>query len=133
MIILEGRVKISYIPGHLPNHIERDMKYLNEIGCTEILFALQENHIKTLTGALRFGAKIAKDNGLKPYAVVWGYANTFGGGRMSNILFYSLYTWSFRGGLGTDEECERPKEAWNSVVKLYRELSNKEDILNFTN
>jgi len=35
----------------------------------------------------------------------------------------SLYTWSFRGGLGTDEESERPGEAWDNVVKLYREIS----------
>lgn len=84
---------VSYIPSHLPNHIEADMKHLKEIGCTEVLFALQENHIKNLTGALRYGARIAKDNGLRPYVVVWGYANTFGGGRMSNILLDDMSMW----------------------------------------
>ncbi|MCD6232120.1 hypothetical protein J7K28_05800 [Candidatus Aerophobetes bacterium] len=90
------KLGVSYIPSYLPDHIEKDMKYLKEIGCTEVLFALQENHIKTLTGALKFGAKIAKDNGLKPYVVVWGYANTFGGGRMSNILLKDIDMWRIK-------------------------------------
>src|SRR5919197_3706141 len=77
---------VSYIASHLPHHIQADMKHLAKIGCTEVLFALQGNHIDTLTGALRFGAGIAKEAGLRPFAVIWGYANTFGGGRMSRLL-----------------------------------------------
>ncbi|MBI3943505.1 MAG: hypothetical protein HY326_10875 [Chloroflexi bacterium] len=77
---------VTYIASHLPQHITADMHHLAEIGCTEVLFALQENHIYALTGALRFGASIARDAGLRPYAVIWGYANTFGGGRMSRLL-----------------------------------------------
>ena len=34
---------VSYISAHLPNHIEADMKNFKEIGCAEVLFALQEN------------------------------------------------------------------------------------------
>ena len=84
---------VSYIPAHLPYHIEADMRHLKEMGCTEVLFALQENHKKILNGALRFGARIAKENDLRPYAAVWGYANTFGGGRMSNILLEDVNMW----------------------------------------
>lgn len=84
---------VSYIAAHLPDHIEADMKHLKAIGCTEVLFALQENHVVTLTGAVRFGAKIAKENGLRPYVVVWGYANTFGGGRMSKVMLEDLGMW----------------------------------------
>jgi hypothetical protein len=84
---------VSYVAAHLPEHIKTDMEHLQEIGCSEVLFALQENHINTLTGALRFGAEIARDNGLVPYVVVWGYANTFGGGRMSDILLEDAGLW----------------------------------------
>ncbi len=84
---------VSYISSHLPDHIEADMRHLREIGCTEVLFALQENHLVYLTGALEFGARIAKDNGLRPYVVVWGYANTFGGGRISKFLLNEPGVW----------------------------------------
>ena len=39
---------VSYASAHLPQHIEADIRHLAEIGCTEVLFALQENHIYTL-------------------------------------------------------------------------------------
>jgi hypothetical protein len=84
---------VSYIPVHLPEHIEADMRDLAEMGCTEVLFALQENHIHILTGALRFGADIAKVHGLRPYAVIWGFANTFGGGRISKAMLDDPELW----------------------------------------
>jgi hypothetical protein len=84
---------VSYIAAHLPQHIRADMGHLREVGCTEVLFALQENHFNTLTGAVRFGADIAKESGLRPYVVVWGYANTFGGGRMSDLLLEDRSLW----------------------------------------
>ena len=84
---------ITYIPVHLPYHIEEDMKYLKEIGTTEVLFALQENAFNALNGSVRHGAKIAKENGLRPYVVVWGYANTFGGGLMSKVMLQDLEMW----------------------------------------
>jgi len=95
---MKGRVKVmelgvSYIPAHLPEHIEADMHRLAEIGCTEVLFALQENHFYTLTGALRFGARIAGAQGLRPYAVIWGFANTFGGGRISKAMLEDPELW----------------------------------------
>jgi hypothetical protein len=84
---------VSYIPAHLPEHIEADMHHLAEIGCTEVLFALQENHLHILTGALRFGAHIARAHALRPYAVIWGFANTFGGGRMSKAMLDDPELW----------------------------------------
>jgi hypothetical protein len=84
---------VSYITAHLPDHIEADMRQLRDIGCTEVLFAIQENHIHTLTGAVRFGAGIAREHGLRPYVVVWGYANTFGGGRMSVAMLSDPEMW----------------------------------------
>lgn len=84
---------VSYVAAHLPAHVEADVGHLRDIGCSEVLFALQENHIVTLDGAVRFGARIARDKGLRAYAVVWGYANTFGGGRMSNLLLDDPDTW----------------------------------------
>ena len=84
---------VSYIPAHLPDHIEADMRHLAAIGCTEVLFALQENHIYTLTGALHYGAQIAQQAGLRPLAVIWGFANTFGGGRISRIMLEDLDLW----------------------------------------
>ena len=84
---------VSYISTHLPGHIDLDMKHLAEIGCTEVLFALQENHFRTLTGGVRFGAELARKHGLRPYVVVWGFANTFGGGRMSNFMLENQNLW----------------------------------------
>jgi|BarGraNGADG00212_2_1021979.scaffolds.fasta_scaffold17934_2 hypothetical protein len=84
---------VTYISAHQPQHIAPDMQHLQEIGCSEVLFALQENHIDVLTGALRFGARIALDHGLRPYVVVWGFANTFGGGRMSLRMLDDRSLW----------------------------------------
>ena len=80
------KLGVSYIPPYLAEHIETDIKHLASIGMDEICFALQENHFVYLKGAVDEGAKIAADNGLWPSIVVWGFANTFGGGRMSKIL-----------------------------------------------
>jgi hypothetical protein len=84
---------VSYIAPHLPNHIETDMAHLADIGCNEVLFALQENHFKVLTGAVRHGARLAEKYQLKPLVVVWGFANTFGGGRMSHFLLEKPEIW----------------------------------------
>jgi hypothetical protein len=84
---------MTYIPSHLPKHIETDMQALNRIGCDEVLFALSENNLFVLEGAWKFGAKIARENGLRPLAVVWGYANTFGGGRISQIMLNDPEMW----------------------------------------
>ena len=84
---------VTYIPSHLPDHIRPDMAHLADIGCTEVLFALQENHLYNLTGALHFGADLARQAGLRPYAVIWGYANTFGGGRMSKLMLEQPDLW----------------------------------------
>lgn len=84
---------VSYIPPHLPDHIAADMRHLADIGCTEVLFAIQENHLDTLTGALTYGPTIARAHGLRPYAVIWGYANTFGGGRMSRVMLEHPELW----------------------------------------
>ena len=84
------KLGVSYISAFLPQHIEADMKQLKAIGCDEVLFAIQENHIHYLDGAVKYGAKIAMEQGLTPYACLWGYANTFGGGRMSKFLFENL-------------------------------------------
>ena len=84
---------VTYIPSHLPAHVAADMRHLAEMGCTEVLFAIQENHIHTLTGALAFGAALAQEESLRPYAVIWGYANTFGGGRMSKVMLDDPEMW----------------------------------------
>lgn len=84
---------VSYIPPHHPQHIETDMRELTAIGCTEVLVALQENHVDTLTGALRWSASIARDAGIRPFAVAWGFANTFGGGRMSHRMLTDTSLW----------------------------------------
>lgn len=87
------KLGVSYIPTHYPSHLETDMKYIKKIGCTDILFAVQENHFQWLNGAVRFGPKIAKDNGLFPRAVIWGYANTSGGGKSSRVMLENPDMW----------------------------------------
>ena len=46
-----------------------------------------------------------------------------GGQALAEVGCDSLYAWSYRGGLGTKEECDDPERAWTSVVRLYRELA----------
>jgi hypothetical protein len=87
------KLGVSYIPPHQPIHIEADLKHMKEIGCTDVLFALQENHFQWLNGAIRYGPKIAKDHGLRPSALIWGYANTSGGGRSSKIMLENPDMW----------------------------------------
>lgn len=66
---------------------------MREIGCTDVLFALQENHFQWLNGAVRYGSQIAKDEGLRPSMVLWGYANTSGGGRSSRVMLENPDMW----------------------------------------
>ena len=96
------------------------MQHLHDVGCNEVLFALQENHIDSLTGALRHGAHIAREHGLRPYAVVWGFANTFGGGRMSNRLLRDLGLWR-----QAPDGTRLPKACLNNpgVIDLFAEIT----------
>jgi hypothetical protein len=87
------KLGLSYYPSNLPHHIEADIREMSAIGCNEVMFTLQENHFLYLNGSVRFGAQIARDNGLKPVVDLWGFANTFGGGRMSNILLKDTDLW----------------------------------------
>ena len=97
---------VSYIPAHLPWHIERDLGELAEIGCTDVLFAIQENHFDTLHGPLTFGPELARRAGLRPQAVIWGLLNTFGGGRMSTIMLRDTSLWRVgRGGAPEPMAC----------------------------
>jgi hypothetical protein len=86
-------LSVSYVPPHQPQHIETDVNYLKSIGCTDILCALQENHFYWLPGSVKYSARIARDNGLRPRAVVWGFANTSGGGRCSVVMLKHPEIW----------------------------------------
>lgn len=111
---------VSYIAPHLPNHIETDMAHLADIGCNEVLFALQENHFKIMTGAVQHGASLALKYKLKPLVVVWGFANTFGGGRMSNFLLEDRTLWRIdQGGQPEPRVClNNPK-----IVDIFEQLT----------
>lgn len=87
------KLGLSYVSAFYPNHIESDIKEMKAIGTDEVLFAMQENHLLVLDGPLHFGAKIAEDNGITPYAVTWGFANTFGGGRASHFMLKNPDMW----------------------------------------
>jgi hypothetical protein len=87
------RLGVTYIASFLPHHIEHDLNELASIGCDDVLFAIQENHLDTLQGAVKFGPAIAKKCGLRPQAVIWGFLNTFGGGRMSGIMLKDTSIW----------------------------------------
>jgi hypothetical protein len=87
------KLGVTYIASFLPYHIERDMDELASIGCDDVLFAIQENHLDTLQGAVKFGPKLARKAGLRPQAVIWGFLNTFGGGRISSIMLKETSLW----------------------------------------
>lgn len=84
---------VSYVPTHLPFHIEVDMKNIRDIGCNEVLYAITENNLNAVNGSLRYGANIAQNYGLKPHAMICGYANTFGGYRISKVMLNNLDMW----------------------------------------
>jgi hypothetical protein len=48
-----------------------------------------------------------------------------GGMELARTGHDSLFTWSYLGGLGTNEESEDPDEVWKNIAKLYQELSGK--------
>jgi hypothetical protein len=48
-----------------------------------------------------------------------------GGLALAEVGYDSFFTWSFRGGIGTNEECDRPDVAWAQVVRLYRQLAQR--------
>jgi len=87
------KLGLAYVPAHLPDHIKADMSAIKLSGCDEVLFAIQENHLNNITGAVRFGPNLAQKTGLKPYVLLWGYANTFGGGRMSIFMLENQDVW----------------------------------------
>ena len=90
------KLGVTYIASHLPDHIKEDMAELVEIGCKDVLFAVQENHLITLQGAVKYGPDLAKKAGLKPQAVIWGFANTFGGGRISKAMLNDQSLWRIK-------------------------------------
>ena len=84
---------LGYIAAHLPRHIRTDIEEMASIGATQVTFTLQENHFLYMRGALEHGAKIAEDAGLWPSAIIWGFANTFGGGRNSRVMLERTDLW----------------------------------------
>lgn len=87
------RLGVTYISSFLPHHMQHDLGELKSIGCDDVLFAIQENHLDTLQGAIKYGPRIAKDLGLRPQAVIWGFLNTFGGGTMSRFMLNDRSIW----------------------------------------
>ena len=84
---------VSYIPPANPRHVAADLGELAQMGCSHVLFALQENHLDTLPGPVRHGPALARAAGLEPQVVIWGFLNTFGGGRMSRIMLEDPTIW----------------------------------------
>lgn len=113
------KLGLTYIPSHLPDHIKRDMAVIKSIGCGEVLFTIQENHVNTLDGAVRFGAVLAKKSGIVPYVVLWGFANTFGGGRMSNLMLDNQDVWRVgRNGVRIPLGCLNNPKLANGFLKF---------------
>lgn len=118
------KLGVSYIAAHLPDHIKADMDHLAGIGCQEVLFAVQENHFRYLNGAVRFGPGIAKAQGLKPLAVIWGFANTFGGGRISKRMLENIGLWrKTRDGQPVGNACLNNPQLLEFYIELVRQCN----------
>ena len=48
-----------------------------------------------------------------------------GGRCLAEVGCDSFYTWSYRGGLGTNEASDDPARVWAEVERLYRELAGR--------
>jgi hypothetical protein len=91
------KLGMSYVAEHLPEHIDEDMKAIADMGCTEVLAAfLEPSLFGGINGAFRRSAEIGRRNGLAVYALMWGYANSFGGGKVSKFMLEDTSVWRVR-------------------------------------
>ena len=100
------KLGVSYVGSHMPAHIEMDFREIKSAGCDEVNVALSENDFYYLTGKVKLSPRIAHDQGLGAFANFWGYACTFGGGRISRLLTENPEVWQVsKEGVPIGEGC----------------------------
>ena len=77
---------IAYYGAYLPEHLEKDFRNIRDSFCDYVVITISENDMCYFPGKWQLAPKIAHDQGLKIYAVLWGFGSTFGGGRISKLL-----------------------------------------------
>ncbi len=91
------KLGMSYVSEHIPEHIHEDMKAIVDMGCTQVLAAFTDPSLYGgINGAFRRAGEIGRRNGLTVYAQIWGYANTFGGGKVSKFMLEDTSVWRVR-------------------------------------
>ena len=80
------RTGVAYLGHHNPRHLRGDLTTLSNLGCDDVLLAVQEIDFAYFPGKFRSVPPLAADLGLRPVALLWGALNLFGGGRSSQFL-----------------------------------------------
>lgn len=76
----------AYMGTHTPEGLKRDLDDIRKLGFNEVVLSCQENDFMHFTGKVEYAPKIAHDAGIRVLVNLWGYANAFGGGRMSRLV-----------------------------------------------
>jgi hypothetical protein len=77
---------VSYLGSYSPRHLKADLRDIRRSGFDDVIMALQENDFYYLKGKINFTPAIAHDLGLRVFANFWGFACSFGGGKISKLL-----------------------------------------------
>lgn len=77
---------IAYYGAYLPEHLEKDFRNIRDSFCDYVVITISENDMCYFPGKWQLAPKIAHDQGLEIFAVLWGFGSTFGGGRISKLL-----------------------------------------------
>lgn len=110
---------VSYLPAHHPHSIEHDMKEIRSMGCDRVIFAISEYNYFVTNGSWRFGAQIAQENGLVPIGMIVGYANTFGGCRITRVMLDDMEMWMMdKDGNRLPYACYNNPKTANKFVEL---------------
>ncbi len=76
----------AYMGSHTPDTLKRELEDIRRAGFDQVIISCQENDYIHFPGKIQYAPKIAHDLGLKILVNLWGYANAFGGGRISRLV-----------------------------------------------
>lgn len=80
------RTGVSYMGHHNPKHLATDFRAMRNLQLDDVFVCMQENDFVYFPGKINFAPQLAKEQGIRPLAIVWGALNLFGGGRSSHFL-----------------------------------------------
>ena len=83
----------SYFGCRFPEHVETDMRYLKECGCSAVLHTFSEEDYFFYRDTMKEIVEVSHRQGLKVYVNPWAVAGVFGGEAFSRFLVQNPETW----------------------------------------